>query len=160
MALSTESQKGFTLVETIVAISVLLVVVVGGLSANNITTTTVGLNKQRSRANFLAREGIEALQSVRAANFTSLSPGEFYPVFDQNGWRLAPGSEQISGGFTRSIILTTVQRGVACSNPICDLTSGGGITDPNTFKAKVRVMWKESGGDKEYTLDTLITYWR
>lgn len=156
---SLTKTRGFTLIEIVVAIALLMVIVIGGLSANNLTTTTVSINKQRSQANLLAREALEALQSIRAANFLSLTTGPFHPVLDESGWHLEENEEQI-GEFIRVITLSSVMRGVACSNPICEIVSGGGITDLNSLKAEVKVTWKENNQDKQYTLNTLLTYWR
>lgn len=153
------SSAGFTLVEILVAISLLLVLAVGALSANTLTTTTITLNQRRSEANRLAREAMEALYAIRAADFVSLFPGEFHPSLTPSGWVLTPGS-QVLGHFTRKIQLSAVQRDLACAQAVCDIIPGGGITDEGSLFAVVTVTWPEADGQQTFQLDSLITYWR
>lgn len=158
MVLRTK-EAGFTLVEVVVAIALFMVIIIGTLSANNLTTTAVGVNKKRSQANVLAKEAMEAVQSVRANNFNALMPGDFHPVFDQNGWHLAAGAETI-GEFSRTITLNNVMRTIVCTTTICPIVSSGGVTDLNTFNVLIRVTWKEYNLNKEYDLSSMVTYWR
>ncbi len=154
-----KSQGGFTLIEVLVAVSLLTIVMVGGFSANNLAANGAGINKLRSQANLLAGEGMEALLSVRAADFTSLSPGTFQPVYNSGIWTLSPGAEVLEK-YTRKIVLTPVMRDMVCSTPVCDIVSAGGKTDPYTYQATVEVAWKENDQDKSFALYSLITYWR
>ena len=152
-------QRGFSLIEVLVAVSLLTIVMVGGFSANNLAANSAGINKLRSQANLLAREGMEALLSVRAADFTLLSPGTFQPVNNSGSWALSPGAE-VLGKYTRKIVLTPVMRDMVCSTAVCAIVSAGGKTDPYTYKATVEVTWKENDQDKSFSLYSLITYWR
>lgn len=151
--------KGFTLVEAMIAVSLVLVLIVGSLAANSLATNTVVINQMRSQANFLAREGMEAVRAIRAANFTSLHRGDFHPVNTQYGWTLGDGSETI-GQFTRAITIEQVQRRIGCNTPVCDIVQEGGLVDPGTFKVKVTVSWKEARSDKTYEISSIISYWR
>lgn len=151
--------KGFTLVEVLVSITLILLISVGGLAANSLATNAVQTNQMRDKANFLAREGMEAVQSVRAANFPSLHPGDFHPVYGVNGWTLSSGSETI-GDFTRTITISSVERELTCTETVCAIVPAGGIVDSSTMKVQVKVSWKERGSDKSYSLDTYVTYWR
>lgn len=159
MALSTKSNQGFSLVEIVVSISLMMVILVGSLSANSLASNSVGLNKVRSQANLLSKEGMEALLSVRAGNFNSLGSGDFHPVMNSGSWALASGSETI-GQFTRTITLSPVMRNLVCTTPVCDVTTAGGLIDPLSFYALVKVAWKENGEDKVYQLNSFVTYWR
>lgn len=142
------------------AVSLLTIVMVGGFSANNLAANSVGINKLRNQANLLAREGMEALHSVRAADFTFLTSGTFHPVNNSGTWTLAPGEETLQTKYTRKIILTPVMRNLVCNTPVCEIVSAGGLTDLNTYKAMVEVAWKENDQDKAFRLYSLITYWR
>ena len=159
MASSTNIASGFSLIEVLVATSLMLVVIIGSLSANSLASHSVGLNKVRDQANLLAREGMEALASVRAANFNALRLGDFHPVIISGAWSLVSGSETV-GQFTRTITLSQVQRNLVCTTPICDIVIAGGMTDPLSFYATVKVAWKENDQDKVYQLNTLVSYWR
>ncbi|KKT39226.1 MAG: hypothetical protein UW35_C0010G0016 [Candidatus Collierbacteria bacterium GW2011_GWF2_44_15] len=147
------------MVEVMIAVALLMVVAIGSLSANSLATGTIVINQQRSRANFLAREAMEALMSVRAKSFTSLAAGGFHPVMTEDGWTLTPGIETI-GEFTRIITLSNVMRQLSCDEEVCAIVEGGGVFDEGTMKARVTVTWNEVGRDKSYFYDTLITYWR
>lgn len=159
MALLTSSAKGFTLIEALLSMTVLLLLGVGGVAANRLTTASVTINQLRSRANILAEEGTEALMSARAHDYLALSPGTFHPVFDGTKWTLSPGEETI-GPFTRSITLSTVQRDLTCFNSVCDITDQGGVTDEGTLKAETKVRWIQQSATTEIVLSSLITYWR
>lgn len=159
MGLLIRKNKGFSLIEVLVSISLLMLVLVGSLSANSLATNAVKINKTRSYANMLAKEAMEALQGVRAASFDTLISGDFHPVKNLDLWVLASGSETI-GQYTRTITLSPVMRNLVCSTPLCEIASGGGLIDPLSFWAKVKVTWKENDDDKTYQFDSLVTYWR
>lgn len=154
-----KNETGFTLIEALISISILLVLAVGSFSANSITTSSISLSQNRSQANLLAQETIDAVQSIRAGNFLSLTNGTFHPVMGPSAWSLSPGSETI-GKFTRSIIISPVFRAISCFAAICDIVSAGGIIDNGSFKVKVIVSWNETSIAKEIVLATLVSYWR
>lgn len=58
-------KKGFTLVETLVAVSVLLLVVVGPLTITTRTTKSATFASEQVVAHFLAQEGLELAQKAR-----------------------------------------------------------------------------------------------
>ncbi|NCP47092.1 prepilin-type N-terminal cleavage/methylation domain-containing protein [bacterium] len=159
MASWTRPQTGFTLVEAMISVAVLLVLAVGSVAANRLTSSGVTINKLRSQANTLSVEAMEALLSMRAENFLGLSMGVFHPVFGESGWNLVSGQETV-GSFTRSITLNPVQRNLVCFVAVCDITVQGGIDDPGSLNADVKVSWLQGGQDKEIHLTSLITYWR
>src|SRR5687767_4056778 len=151
--------SGFTLVEIIIALAILSTFTVGILASNNIATHAITINQRKSQANRLAREAMEAVLSVRAANFSSLSAGTFHPVSSPSGWSLVSGSDQLDI-YTRSITLTNPLRAIACDTAICDIVTAGGITDLNTFKVIVEISWPENGQIKKVNLSNLVTNWR
>lgn len=152
-------QAGFTLVEAMVSVAVLLVLAVGSVSANRLTTASVTINQLRTKANTLSVEATEALLNLRAENFLSITPGIFHPIFDGNKWSLASGPETI-GNFTRTITLTPVQRSMVCFTAVCDITSVGGVYDIGSLNAEVKVAWVQASQNKEIIISSLITYWR
>lgn len=159
MASSTKTQNGFSLIEVLVAVSLLTIVMVGGFSANSLAANSVSINKLRNQANLLAKEGMEALQSVRAGSFQVLTLGTFHPVLNSGTWVMSPG-EEVLGKHTRKITLTSVMRDLVCETPVCEIVTAGGLTDPLTLRAEVSVSWRENDQDKQYKLYTLLTYWK
>ncbi|MBU0750480.1 prepilin-type N-terminal cleavage/methylation domain-containing protein [Patescibacteria group bacterium] len=61
--------KGFTLVETLVAISVLTISLVGPFYAIQIATRTAFLTRDQMIASSLAQEGVEYIRSLRDDNY-------------------------------------------------------------------------------------------
>ena len=152
-------QTGFTLVEAMVSVAVLLVLAVGSVSANRLTTASVNINQLRTKANSLAVEATEVLLNLRAESFLDLTPGVFHPIFDGSKWSLAEGPETI-GNFTRTITLSPVQRSMVCFTAVCDITSEGGVYDVGSLNAEVKIAWLQAGQNKEIIMSSLLTYWR
>jgi prepilin-type N-terminal cleavage/methylation domain-containing protein len=63
------SQKGFTLVETLVAIAVLMIAIAGPLVIANKALTAALYSKDQSVASYLAQEEIEIIKNARDNNF-------------------------------------------------------------------------------------------
>jgi prepilin-type N-terminal cleavage/methylation domain-containing protein len=60
-----ENQSGFSLVETLVAITILLIVIVGPLSISSQSARSTSFASEQVIAFFLAQEGVEIVQKVR-----------------------------------------------------------------------------------------------
>jgi prepilin-type N-terminal cleavage/methylation domain-containing protein len=65
MKFYTKKQEGFTLVETLVAISILLIVIVGPMSISSRTAKSSSFATEQIQAFYLAQEGLELAQKVR-----------------------------------------------------------------------------------------------
>ncbi|MBL1434268.1 prepilin-type N-terminal cleavage/methylation domain-containing protein [Candidatus Wolfebacteria bacterium] len=65
------SQQGFTLVETLVAIFILVMSITGPLFIAQQSFTSAATARDRTVASFLAQEGVEYIRSVRDHNFLS-----------------------------------------------------------------------------------------
>tara|TARA_B100002051_G_scaffold276779_1_gene327885 strand:+ start:2743 stop:3342 length:600 start_codon:yes stop_codon:yes gene_type:complete len=61
----TSTQSGFSLVETLVAITILLVVIVGPMTISTSTARSTSFASEKVTAFFLAQEGAELVQKVR-----------------------------------------------------------------------------------------------
>jgi len=66
-----QTQKGFTLVETLVAIFILTLSITGPLFIAQQSFTSAATARDRTTASFLAQEGIEYVRSVRDHNYLS-----------------------------------------------------------------------------------------
>jgi prepilin-type N-terminal cleavage/methylation domain-containing protein len=73
------NQSGFSLVETLVAITILLIVITGPLTLVSNSARSTNFANDQVMANFLAQEGLELVQSVRddllIPKFAIPSPG-------------------------------------------------------------------------------------
>lgn len=81
-------QFGFSLVETLVAISLLLLIVASQMSVSNATKGS-SYAREQTQAFFLAQEGIELVQNVRDGLFLEHLAG----VFDGSGVRENPWAD-------------------------------------------------------------------
>jgi len=62
---SSQKQKGFTLVETLVAITILIVAVIVPMRVASQSVKTAGLSREQFTAIYLAQEGIEGIIALR-----------------------------------------------------------------------------------------------
>lgn len=147
---------GVTLVEVIIACSIISICVfalLGGVSKG----TQISLASLRfSQANFLIEEGVESVKIIRDnawTNISSLTVGTtYYLSFDTNTntWSLSTTSNTIDSIFTRTIVFSNAYR-----NGTDDLASSGTL-DPNTKKVTVSVSWGTPSGTKSKSLDFYI----
>ena len=172
-------KKGFTLIETLIAISILMVVMVGPLTLAQRSLSSVSLTKEKMTAYFLAQDAIEYVRSVRDGN-----------ILSGNGWGdgflidmdscldsyCYPFTVQLSDPSPCGAIFSS------CSIPLKYDTSshlygywgtGANIevspykrvmkiapTNDHEVKIEVRVLWTSQGfGDQEIVLyDTLLNF--
>lgn len=101
------NQNGFSIIEALLAGS-LLSIVVAGLFASIISgQESARLSGERVRASYLAEEGIEAVRSIRDAAFTNFADGTYGLGISGNQYTLT-GTSDTTGAFTRSILIGTV----------------------------------------------------
>jgi len=74
--------KGFTLLEVIVAIFLLSISVIGILSLINQTIVSSQITSSRLIASYLAQEGIEIVKNLRDTNFLKIHKGEIINWYD------------------------------------------------------------------------------
>ncbi len=74
MKVSFPPQKGFTLIETLVAITILAVTIVGPFYAIQAALTASYVSRDSLIASSLAQEGLEYIRSVRDDNYLSSRP--------------------------------------------------------------------------------------
>ena len=71
-----KKEKGFTLIETLVALSIFLVSIVGIMTVLSSGLTDINSAKKKMTATFLAQEGIEYVRNIRDTNV----------LYSSNGW--------------------------------------------------------------------------
>lgn len=101
--------KGFSLVELLLAISLfsILVFVIGDVISAALTSTSTSAISLS--ASHLAEEGAEAVRSLRDASddFAYIPDGTYGIVINNNQWELSP-TPDITDIFTRSIAILTI----------------------------------------------------
>lgn len=99
--------KGFSLLEVLLAVSVFAILVtglVGGLIFGQEATATAGL---RSRAIMLAEEGLEAARNIHDGGFNDLAIGTHGLAISANTW-IFSGTSDVKDVFTRQIDIANV----------------------------------------------------
>jgi prepilin-type N-terminal cleavage/methylation domain-containing protein len=80
-----QKQSGFTLVETLVAITILLIVIIGPMNILTSTTRSTSFASEQVVAFFLAQEGVELIQLERdnqlLADFAAGNTGQIWDGF-------------------------------------------------------------------------------
>jgi len=101
------TNDGFSLVETVLAAALFVMfvtILTGNLIYSRQSTVFAG---DRSRAAFLAEEGLEAVRNIRDADFANLVDGTYGLATSSNEW-IFSGSSDSRGVFTREINISTV----------------------------------------------------
>lgn len=145
-------EGGTVLVEVLLAAALLAIILVPVL---NFLVTGIETNWFASyevKAQALAREGLEALRSVREKNWAELADGTFYVTPAAGVWQLVPSEEgETIGPFTRKIQIASVYRDDQES-----IVETGGWLDPSTKAVAVDVSWR-SLRDRVIALTTYLT---
>ncbi len=104
---SSHYSRGISLIEVLIAIAIftLSVAALGtvGLSGTLMAEGSV----DRYRGVLLAKEGIEALRSIRAENFSQLTPGTYGLTFSGGKWQLSLSPDS-TDKFSRTITIAQV----------------------------------------------------
>lgn len=77
MITSIKKEKGFTLVETLVAIAILMVAIAGPLTVANKALTTALGSRNSMIATYLAQEGMETIKNIKDNNISKFGTSEF-----------------------------------------------------------------------------------
>jgi prepilin-type N-terminal cleavage/methylation domain-containing protein len=146
----SKNSRGFTLVEVIIACSIISVTVLTLMSAASKGIELSNRALRQTQANMLLEEGTEAIKTIRDIDWTTvanLTPGTNYYLFfntTTNVWSLNTSSTASSGLiptypidsiFTRKVVVSAVNRD---SNG--DI-AGTGTLDGRTKKITVTVSW-------------------
>jgi len=133
---------------------------VGLMGLTQMSVRAIAEARIKVRAEMLLNETMEEVMAVRASNFGSLYEGSFYPVNSGGEWSLVPGEEDF-GDIKRWVEVTRIQREVSCAGErVCPIVESGGVVDPVTFKAKVKVSYEEDEGVKTEELESILSFWR
>ena len=146
--------KGFSLVEILVATSIIVVSI---LAVMTVTQKSVSMSRRALhtlQASFLLEEGAEATRIVRDnawANISALNAAtDYYPAFSSGTWTLSTTASQV-GIFTRKVNVASVSR-----NDITGEIDPTGTDDPLTKLITVTVSWDEGGDILSKTLSFYI----
>jgi type II secretory pathway pseudopilin PulG len=154
---------GFTIVEIIIAIVIVVSVFGTILSFFSLDIRTSERNRTRLQALLFAQEAMEAVRSFRDnTTWSGNGPGilisgtNYHPVIASSGWSIISGSEN-TGIFTRNIVFYNVSRNI---NDNIESVYNPANKDPDTKKVIVVVSWNDRYGPASESLTSYITNWR
>jgi type II secretory pathway pseudopilin PulG len=133
-----KSFRGITIVEAVVAIAIFSLISGSAVQAY-MSANAIGVRAAtKTKALWLAEEGIEATRSIRDQNFTALSVGTHGISLTNNVWKYT-GTSDFTDGYQRSIILTS--------------------TGVDSIFATSTVSWSYKGATSTVALGSHFTNW-
>lgn len=102
-----QANRGFSLVEVILASSVFVLLVTALIGAYLYGQESTSFAGSRARAVMLAEEGLEAMRSIHDSSFCDLTAGTYGLTTTGNQWNLSGSSDTIDI-FTRQVIISSV----------------------------------------------------
>jgi prepilin-type N-terminal cleavage/methylation domain-containing protein len=134
------AKSGFSLVEVIIASSILVSFISAILIGTNLYLKRSDQNKNDVKIGFLLEEGIEALKTMRDESWTNkinpLNEGQdYYLYFYAGKWTSTTTPQYTDNAYLRSFVLDEAYRDG--NNDLSD----SGTLDSNTLLATVEVSW-------------------
>lgn len=167
---ASRRERGFTLLEAVVAISVFAIGVVGMVQVVLVARSTSEQGTDLVTADGYLREGMDAVRIIRDNAWNDIATDGTYRLTAQPGtvppWTLQAGSETI-GKFTRSVTIDSVRRSdtdgdgvLSAGDKICQGAACGDFDDPDTKRIAVTVTWQQ--GNQQRTRDVFgyLTNWQ
>lgn len=152
---STKSQKGFFLVEVVVAASVITVVLMLLIGSIQNSVEVSQRSLERTQAGYLLEEGAEAIKALRDSAWTNvadLTAGtQYYLTWSGSAWTTTTTPQMINQ-FTRSFVVAPVSR-----DSDADIVSSGGTVDTGTRLVTFTVSWTTPTGAKSETLSLYVS---
>lgn len=156
------NENGFSVVEILVAIAVLLASFVSVITAFQVAARHGRGTLENIQAAALAEEGVEAVTTLRDAgwnNLSSLITGTAYGlVFNGAVWATTLIPQPIDGIFRRTIVLDDVYRRNSDKDIVASSSPDAKSIDSGTKKVTVRVSWATTtpSGGGERVMETYL----
>jgi len=131
----SDVRRGFSLVEVMLAVAIFSLIVSVFVGALIYAQQSVASFGGRTKAAFLAEEGLEAARNIRDAGFSNLTDGTYGLAISGGQWVFS-GSSDTTDNFTRAITISTI--------------------DPERKQVSSNVFWQEN--PQRTGSVTLITY--
>ncbi|MBP9820858.1 hypothetical protein KBC85_01840 [Candidatus Saccharibacteria bacterium] len=111
MKTKSSNSSGFTLIEVLLASSLLIIVISGIVGAIFYGTESSIISAKRTQATQIAEQGLEAVKNIKDSNyqaFSSLADGAYGLQQNSGQWQLVPNTPDVQNNFTRTVTLSTV----------------------------------------------------
>ncbi len=150
-----KTQKGFFLIEVVVATAITGAVVIFLLGLVQDTVEISAISLEKTQAGYLLEEGGEAIKTIRDDAWTNISSlansTNYYLSWDGLEWSLSTTPSSIDG-FTRVVVFEAVYR-----DSSDDIVTSGGTLDTRTRKAIITTSWNSStGGSKSESVELYL----
>lgn len=149
------STSGFSLVEVVIGVSLIMLSLVGLTGAYSFYLKVGLKNTDTLQASFILQEGVEAVTLMRDnawSNLSALTSGSwYYLAWNGSTWVSTTTAQVIDSTFTRTFKLDDAYRLDSGKDIVATTTAGAKTVDTNTKKLTVRVI--ATGVDKQ-----LVTY--
>lgn len=129
--------KGQSLLEIIVAVSVVILIAASTVSVVLGSFSSTRLAQEETDASLIAFEGMEAVQSIRNRGWINIVDGQYGLDASTGQWEFSGTSDvDPAGKYTRVITISDVKRDLSG-----DIVSGNGIVDTETKQITTDVTW-------------------
>ncbi len=165
LSLSVRSDKSaFTLVETLIAISLITVAIVAPMALTVQSLSVAYYARDQITASNLAQEGIEAVRAVRDGNILSLAHSSsgvnLFTGITPNYNLKIDGSQILPGN-----IITNCGGTSTATCPPLQINAGGeygysGVTTPFTRTVTAVVVWSDTAGAAQEMQVTSVVTWQ
>ncbi|OGH13441.1 MAG: hypothetical protein A2687_02020 [Candidatus Levybacteria bacterium RIFCSPHIGHO2_01_FULL_38_26] len=148
------SERGFGMIELIIAMAIFMLVATGGVTAVLQAFNVNRLGKEEAFANLYAQEGIEGVLSIKNRDFSNLSEGTFGLSSSGGQWNFS-GPFDTNDKYRREVTIAQGQRDGSGS-----IVDSGGTVDSDLFKITSNVTWNFSPTRiNSVDLVTYLTQW-
>ncbi len=159
-----ELQKGFSVIEVIIAAAVFVTFASGAVVAVISAINTNRLGAEQTIANQYTSEGMEAIRSIRnqSGGFATLAAkagvGNQGIAVSGGVWIFSGANNTLASDnrFVRTIVVTSVQRDASGN-----IVASGGTVDGNTYKVVVTTSWNfNTARANSVQLTEYLTNWK
>lgn len=156
--------RGFTLVETLVAITILTIALAGPFVVAQSSYSAAATSRDQLTGSYLAQDGLEYVRSIRDANYLAVYPARPDSVSWLNGLSSCMAPNVCTVDATGSVGPSVCSDGACASRPL-NLSSAGlynqssvsSTNVPTKFVRKVQIT-QASGYPNEATVTVTVTW--
>lgn len=164
-----DSQRGFTLVEAVVATTVFSVGIIGVVQVTSVAKSSSEQGRDTVQASNYLQEGMEAVRASRDSSWNNVATDGAYRLVSNPGaspaWTLASGSTETIGKYDRVVQIDAVSREDTDASGTLTagdkiVPSGGTLADPDTKRVTVTMSWSQGTRTVTRSIYAYLTNWQ
>lgn len=161
----SQSKKGFTLVEAIITIFVVLVGVVGLLTVLSAILISVSVSSSRLTAAYLAKEGVEIARNIRDTNWLERADNSMWKedIPNSGDWEVDYQSQGITEAYGGGRFLNIDSNGFysySAGTPTAFKRKISLSSGTDSFNVKVTIDWSRGNKDYSFVAEEVLYNWR